>query len=111
MQAIRASRSRSSARPVFSSTGFEIEPTRKCGLELIGSPGVYAPRLRSVRHTPAGIHDGHEAKMATRQARLDAFPSDAERPDGQVFEILCEDHVGTYMLPFLCRWRDDDWWS
>ena len=47
--------------------------------------------------------------MATRQARLDAFPSDAERPDGQVFEILCEDHVGTYLVPFPCRWRGDDW--
>jgi hypothetical protein len=49
--------------------------------------------------------------MATRQARLDAFPSDAERPEGRVFQILCEDHVGTYVLPFLCHWRDDDWWS
>jgi hypothetical protein len=49
--------------------------------------------------------------MATRQARLDEFPSDAERPEGQVFEILCEDHVGTYALPFLCLWRDDDWWG
>jgi hypothetical protein len=49
--------------------------------------------------------------MATRQARLDAFPSDAERPEGQAFEILCEDHVGTYALPFLCVWRDDAWWS
>jgi hypothetical protein len=49
--------------------------------------------------------------MATRQARLSAFPSEPERPEGQVFEILCEDHVGTYALPFLCRWRDGDWWS
>jgi hypothetical protein len=49
--------------------------------------------------------------MATRQARLDAFPSDVERPEGQAFEILCEDHVGTYALPFLCHWRADDWWS
>ena len=49
--------------------------------------------------------------MATRQARLDAFPSDAERQDGQVFEILCEDHVGTYMLPFRCHWRDEGWWN
>jgi hypothetical protein len=49
--------------------------------------------------------------MATRQARLEAFPSEADRPEGQVFEILCEDHVGTYALPFLCHWRADDWWS
>ena len=49
--------------------------------------------------------------MATRQARLDAFPNDAERPENQAFEILCEDHVGTYALPFLCYWRDDGWWG
>jgi hypothetical protein len=49
--------------------------------------------------------------MATRQARLNAFPNETERPQGQVFEILCEDHVGTYALPFLCVWRDGEWWS
>jgi hypothetical protein len=49
--------------------------------------------------------------MATRQARLDAFPSDHDRPEGQGFEILCEDHVGTYTLPFLCHWLNEEWWS
>jgi hypothetical protein len=49
--------------------------------------------------------------MATRRSRLEAFPSDTERPQGQVFEVLCEDHVGTYELPFLCLWRENDWWS
>jgi len=23
----------------------------------------------------------------------------------QPLELLCEDHVGTYVIPFLCRWR------
>jgi hypothetical protein len=49
--------------------------------------------------------------MATRQARLDEFPSDAERPAGQLFEILCEDHNGTYALPFLCYWHEEGWWN
>jgi hypothetical protein len=49
--------------------------------------------------------------MATRQERLDAFPSKAERPAGQPFELLCEDHIGTYVLPFLCHWTDDAWRS
>jgi hypothetical protein len=47
--------------------------------------------------------------MATRQARLDEFSNDPERSSGKSFEILCEDHNGTYLLPFLCQWRDDGW--
>ena len=47
--------------------------------------------------------------MATRQARLEAFPSDADRPEGQVFELLCEDHVGTYVIPFPCRLSGGVW--
>ena len=49
--------------------------------------------------------------MATRQARLDEFPSASERPAGQLFEILCEDHNGTYLLPFLCYWQEQGWWN
>jgi hypothetical protein len=47
--------------------------------------------------------------MATRQQRLDAFPNEAERPPGQLYELLCEDHVGTYLIPFLCHWTGDAW--
>jgi hypothetical protein len=25
------------------------------------------------------------------------------------FEILCEDHNGTYLLPFLCHWTVGEW--
>jgi hypothetical protein len=28
---------------------------------------------------------------------------DADPPFGSVVEVLCEDHVGTYRLPWLCR--------
>ena len=24
-------------------------------------------------------------------------------------QVLCEDHVGTYMPPFLCRWSGGEW--
>jgi hypothetical protein len=24
-------------------------------------------------------------------------------------EVLCEDHSGTYQLPFACRWIDGQW--
>jgi len=49
--------------------------------------------------------------MVTRQARLAEFPNPIDRGDGVPFEILCEDHSGTYLLPFLCHWTADEWRS
>jgi hypothetical protein len=49
--------------------------------------------------------------MATRQARLDAFAHDGDPPVDQPLELLCEDHVGTYVVPFLCRWTNTAWQS
>jgi hypothetical protein len=49
--------------------------------------------------------------MATRQERIDAFVHDGTPPTDRPLEILCEDHVGTYVIPFLCRWRDSIWRS
>jgi hypothetical protein len=47
--------------------------------------------------------------MATRQERIDAFNHDGPPPTDQPLELLCEDHVGTYVIPFLCRWRNGTW--
>jgi hypothetical protein len=47
--------------------------------------------------------------MATRQQRLDAFAHDGDPPVDQPLELLCEDHVGTYVVPFLCRWTTIAW--
>src|SRR6266478_2828937 len=47
--------------------------------------------------------------MATRQQRMDAFIHEGEPPADRILELLCEDHVGTYVVPFLCRWRSGDW--
>jgi hypothetical protein len=47
--------------------------------------------------------------MATRQERIDAFSHDGEPPTDQPLELLREDHVGTYVIPFLCRWRAGAW--
>ena len=52
---------------------------------------------------------GSEERMATRQERIDAFLHEGEPPADQLLEVLCEDHVGTYVVPFLCRWRSGDW--
>jgi len=49
--------------------------------------------------------------MATRQQRIDAFTHDGIPPTDQPLELLCEDHVGTYVIPFLCRWRNGAWQS
>jgi hypothetical protein len=41
--------------------------------------------------------------MVTRAERLTDFTTDADPASQALVEVLCEDHVGTYLLPFLCR--------
>jgi hypothetical protein len=41
--------------------------------------------------------------MATRQKRLEEFKGEGEPPVEQAVELLCEDHCGTYVLPFACH--------
>jgi hypothetical protein len=47
--------------------------------------------------------------MAGRQERIDAFIHEGSPPADQPLEILCEDHVGTYVIPFLCQWTEGTW--
>ena len=49
--------------------------------------------------------------MVTRQERIDAFTHQGVPPANQPLEVLCEDHVGTYVIPFLCRWNSGAWHS
>jgi hypothetical protein len=49
--------------------------------------------------------------MATRQERIDAFRHDGTPPTDQPLELLCGDHVGTYVIPFVCRWSNGSWRS
>ena len=42
--------------------------------------------------------------MATREKRLAQFDGNGDPPPNQPLEVLCEDHSGTYQLPFACRW-------
>jgi hypothetical protein len=46
--------------------------------------------------------------MATRQNRMAEFNM-GEPPVEEPLEILCEDHCGTYVIPFLCRWMNGEW--
>jgi hypothetical protein len=47
--------------------------------------------------------------MVTRLQRIGAFIHEGEPPGDQPLEVLCEDHVGTYVIPFLCGWSGGDW--
>ena len=47
--------------------------------------------------------------MATRQERIDEFNHEGWPPTDEPLEILCEDHVGTYVIPFLYQWSDGAW--
>jgi hypothetical protein len=49
-----------------------------------------------------------QQNMATREYRLSEFNTGTP-PANQPFELLCEDHRGTYTLPFACRWIDGAW--
>jgi hypothetical protein len=47
--------------------------------------------------------------MATREERLAEFEI-TKSPEGGVFlELLCEDHNGTYLLPFPCQFTAGEW--
>jgi len=47
--------------------------------------------------------------MATREKRLAQFDGNGEPPPDQPVEVLCEDHSGTYLLPFACRFIEGQW--
>jgi hypothetical protein len=50
-------------------------------------------------------------RVAARQQRLAAFPGQGNPPRGVACELLCEDHVGTYALPYFCHWLNGTWQS
>jgi hypothetical protein len=52
---------------------------------------------------------GPITQMATRQYRLAEFAQDSPPPSGQPLELLCEDHCGTYVIPYLCHWAEGAW--
>jgi hypothetical protein len=49
--------------------------------------------------------------MATRQQRLDVFIHEGDPPVDQPLELLCEDHIGTYVIPFACQMTGGAWHS
>src|SRR5665213_3540162 len=49
-----------------------------------------------------------DCPLVTRQHRLGEFEQDGA-PTGEPLQLLCEDYVGTYLLPYQCLWRDGAW--
>lgn len=47
--------------------------------------------------------------MATRERRLAEFNGQGDPEPDEVVDVLCEDHSGTYQLPFPCRFDDGQW--
>jgi hypothetical protein len=47
--------------------------------------------------------------MVTRIDRLAGYVTDGMPGPEQLVEVLCADHIGTYVLPFPCRYEDGSW--
>lgn len=47
--------------------------------------------------------------MVTRIARLKDFRTDGHPDSGLQVQVLAEDHVGTYILPFPCQHISGEW--
>ena len=47
--------------------------------------------------------------MATRERRLAEFNGEGQPPPDKPVQVLCEDHSGTYQLPFACSFVDGEW--
>jgi hypothetical protein len=50
-------------------------------------------------------------RAAARQRRVAAFSGEGTPPGDKSCELLCEDHVGTYTLPYFCHWSNGTWRS
>ncbi len=49
--------------------------------------------------------------MVQRAARIAQFVSDRDPEADVMVQVLCQDHVGTYTLPFLCTKTGSYWIS
>jgi hypothetical protein len=57
-------------------------------------------------------HPGSNPRQAAaRRSRLESFGEDGAPPPGTNCDLLCEDHVGTYQVPYPCVWDGCLWRS
>ena len=50
-----------------------------------------------------------DTALATYASRLADFVVDRAPAIDQAVEVLCRDHVGTYVPPFVCAWTGEHW--
>jgi hypothetical protein len=65
-------------------------------------PNSAAKFAMPVRFAPGRMADVSK-RVAARQRRLAAFPGEGVPPRGKACQLLCEDHVGTYILSLVNR--------
>ncbi len=44
-----------------------------------------------------------------RMQRLADYPGEGVPPPETACDLLCEDHVGTYAIPYACIWAQGAW--
>ena len=89
---------------------------------IVSLPSWVKPLVTRSRHNLTAIYlayatsseddknqQARERELVTRQERIDDFVHDGRPPANKPLQVLCEDHNGTYLLPFLCQWRDGIW--
>ena len=47
--------------------------------------------------------------MVTRRSRLDEFVTGHHPTADLPVQLLCEDHVGSYVIPFPCQYTAGEW--
>jgi hypothetical protein len=47
--------------------------------------------------------------MVTRSDRLAEYVGEGNPEPQRLVEVLCTDHIGTYVLPFPCRYEGGSW--
>ncbi len=87
-----------------------IVPERMVMLWPRDTAGCTADWTVLADHTIAGVRRFYnEQSMATRQERLGEF-NESVPPIGKPVQLLCEDHCGTYVAPFVCERRNGSWY-
>jgi hypothetical protein len=79
---------------------FRIKTQAKAGALL---------KARNANAAISRLSQGRILEMATRERRLAEFNGNGQPPATEPVQVLCEDHSGTYQLPFACRWVDGEW--
>lgn len=56
-----------------------------------------------------GYFGSNARQAAARRRRIADFTTEGAPRSDSPCDLLCEDHVGTYLLPFPCIWTGTVW--